>query len=173
MGALSVPGLLCRLVCAWSQRVTWLSSVGSVTCSWSGFGGPGSKSGPLPQHLGLCLCFWVLDPGSGSGQLALSLLMADEDSCGIELGSWAACLQTELLVVAALMPPNLLQRRRDVRPAREALLNRFLLTTSLPRPDWVSYRCCSPGARSGLLQSCASLFCFLTPEVVGSRSGVI
>ena len=31
MGALSVPGLLCRLVCAWSRRVTWLFSVGTLT----------------------------------------------------------------------------------------------------------------------------------------------
>ena len=86
--------------------------------------------------------------------------MADEDSCGIELGSWAACLQTELLVVAALVPPNLLQRRRGVRPAREALLNRFLLTTSLPRPDWVSTAaahpvqgpvCCSLVLRSSVI----------------------
>ena len=46
-------------------------------------------------------------------------------ACGIELGSVLRICR-ELLVVAALMPPNLLQRRRDVCPAREALLDRFL-----------------------------------------------
>ena len=45
--------------------------------------------------------------------------------CGIELGSVLRICR-ELLVVAALLPPNLLQRRRDVCPAREALLDRFL-----------------------------------------------
>ena len=74
-------------------------------------------------------------------------------------------------MVAALMPPNLLRRRRDVFPAREALLNRFLFDDLFTASGLGVYRCCSPGARSGLLQACASLFCFLTPEVVGSKSG--
>ena len=82
-------------------------------------------------------------------------------------------MQTELLVVAALMPPNLLRRCRDVCPAREALLDRFLFDDLFcPRPELGVYRCCSPGARSGLLQACALLFYFLTPEVVGSKSGM-
>ena len=81
-------------------------------------------------------------------------------------------MQTELLVVAALMPPNLLRRCRDVCPAREALLNRFLFDDLFSASGLGVYRCCSPGARSGLLQACASLFCFLTPEVVGSKSGI-
>ena len=65
--------------------------------------------------------FLILGPLGPACRQCLSLLMP----CGIELGSVLRICR-ELLVVAALVPPNLLRRRRDVCPAREALLNRFL-----------------------------------------------
>ena len=79
-------------------------------------------------------------------------------------------------MVAALVPPDdfdvaLLRVRLSLK---RSLTVRFVFDDLFfrVRTRCLPLFCCSPGARSGLLQACASLFCFLTPEVVGSKSGM-
>ena len=80
-------------------------------------------------------------------------------------------MQTELSLVAALMPHDDFDDAVMCVRLVKRSLNRFLFDDLFSASGLGVYRCCSPGARSGLLQACASLFCFLTPEVVSSKSG--